>query len=358
MSVRGCFVLVAILGLVLVGGSPRQPSSLLYFTTSPQGAESVLFRADVGGMEAGAEGAPLFRQPLWTVEHAPGFQPRGALSDSGRAAWLALPRGRGVGDPALLQVADVTRSGLTPIVVDEEALYLQQPVFQGERLLYLRGSPAGDPNLQGTAQHAWTFSLLGWSPGVGQPVLLRRSRALWVMLVGLVPSSEAAHAASPADHLVLLEIHPFGPILVELDGSGALVRRWSPGADLVVRDLAVDPDGRRSVVFLGAAPRQRGASLLRLDLDTGDVDELRVDLSRQASPRLLPGGRGVLVTEPGPGGNGLRFPQQTLEDGAALYRVQGDQGLSWVYARPGSPDRRLAPAEELAQDVSVLGFLP
>ena len=360
LMARGLFPFLGLLALMLalLGGVPEAPSALLYFTTAPSGTESELFRTPVGMNSRDVAGLVSSREALWTVRHAPGFQPRGTLSAAGRAAWLLLPPGAGVGDPARLQVVDVKSPTLHPRLVDEDALYLQQLLFQGERLLYLRGARAADVVPTATEQEPWTFSLLAWDGESAGSSLLYQTRALWVMLVGLAPSPPGEQHSSPSGQPVLLEIHPSGPVLVELGAGGAVRRSWSLGHSLLVRDLAVDPNGDRAVVFLAAHAQRASASLLRLELDTGDVEELQEGLSFQSSPRMLPGEDNALITEVGRDGVGLRFPQHVLANGAVLYRLQEPRGLTWVYVEPSGPDRRLVPEADEAQDVSLLGFFP
>ncbi|HCP46946.1 MAG TPA: hypothetical protein DIU15_12945 [Deltaproteobacteria bacterium] len=345
------------LSLWLVGGSPETPRSLLYFTTASSGTESVLFRAPLAGAKDSALPDVLDREPLWSSQHAAGFQPRGTLSERGTAAWVTLPAGRGVGDPAWLHVSDTSFAGISPLLIDREALYLQRLVFDGERLLYLRGQPSGDTPSPGATQVEWVFSLLSWEPGDSEPQEIYRSQCLWVMLVGLVPPASGTSQSLAPAHPILLEIHPTEPRLLELDPSGAVIQTWTPGRGLLVRDLAIDPGAGRSVVFLATAPGPDASSLLRLDLDTGTVDEVLGGLAPHASPRMLPGGQGVVVAGPEPGGDGLRFPEHVLSDGSVIYRAQGSAGLSWLYSDTTDLELRLVPEGDPAQDVSFLGVL-
>jgi len=192
-------------------GVDQQPAvavgtTLHYFAGVVDGELSVLWRTDPGAADPSA-----VRERVLTVEHAAGYPARGAVSDSGSLAWLRKPDGRHH-DPVELYIDGR--------LVDDAALYLQQPRFVGETLMWLRRWP-GEPRVdaRGLAlQSLDGFDLLALPPG-GQPRIVARWDALWVQLDGVAE-----------DRLAVQVIGDDGPrdLLLGTDGSVAATSSSPP----------------------------------------------------------------------------------------------------------------------------------
>lgn len=312
---------------------------LYWFATSPDGDGSTLWRSDVAG--GAGEGGALARDRVLRVEHAPGYAPRGTVTADGRhAAWVVQPRDSRHADPARLVVDGE--------VQDEAALYLQEPVFSGERLYWLRRWPA-EPRLDDRGRMLPPldgFDLLSRGSGPEPDRVVARWDALWVQVCG----SLAGTAADPEPGLLVLVIDGGGAELLDV-GPGGAARTRHRMAGLDVRDVRPIP-GTRQATLLASQPGSREASALRVDLATGEETLLRADLDRDSSPRMLPSGE--LAVTLGEIGRSWSVPEDVI-DGDLLLREHGPGGLDWVLARSGGERLLLVPAGDPKRDVSLLG---
>lgn len=320
----------------------RQPVAsspvLHYFTTSSDGGYSILWRADLAVPRSLTR--TLSRERIDGVSHAAGYAPRGAISIDRRTAWTTLPSDRRHGDPAQLWMDGV--------LVDERALYLQDPLFLGADLFYLRREP-GPPRTspQGKLlQPLDDFSLVRIAPS-GAEQVVRSELALWFHLVG---------AGGQADHLLIQRVDDDGSHLLELTGSGGLVRTHFLGTG-PVRDIRKDPSRPDWVTYLRGTGGADGAQILELNLRGPASSRERVlhsGLRGDASPLPLSSGE-LLLTEQDPlSSSDYSLPIIEVTTGTVLWRDHRADRLIYTLREAGGRTTRLVPPGDAGQDVSLL----
>lgn len=240
---------------------------LYYFAGVVDGERSTLWWTDP------ADDDPArVRREVATVDHAPGYPARGAMNDDGsHVAWLRQPEGSRHHDPVELV--------LDGAVVDEAALYLQQPRFVGEALMYLRRWP-GEPRLDERGRQVQAldgFDLVALEPG-GAPRIVGRWDALWVQLDGV---------ARPDPGLLVRVVEDAGPRLLELrpDGSAHPSPRYGDAdPEQVVRGRVGGDRWEVSVGAVGDAVLWRVHGVDGLDFLLERSDGVRAQLVPDGDP--------------------------------------------------------------------------
>ena len=172
---------------------------LYYFAGVVDGDSSTLWWTDPTSDDPAA-----IRREVATIDHAPGYPPRGAVSpDGSHVAWLRRSERGRHHDPAELVVDGV--------LVDPEALYLQSPRFVGDTAMYLRRWP-GEPRFDGRGRQLQAldgFDLVAAAPD-GRIRVVARWDALQVQLEEVVD-----------DELVVTVLRDDGPRTITLCTDGA-----------------------------------------------------------------------------------------------------------------------------------------
>ena len=316
--------------------------TLYYFTTSPAGARSVLWRGEVGA-PATASGT-LRRTRLDVVEHASGYAPRGAISDSGRLGWLTLPSDRRHGNPGQVW--------LDGAPIDERALYLQTPIFIGESFFYLRREP-GPERLGSDGRLLQTvddFELVRIGRS-GSEDILHTETALWLHLVGRLPGKP--------DHLLVQRVRDDGAHLLVFEPEGHLVATHFLGTG-AVRDIQVDPSRPGWVTYLENLGGPQGSRVVEMNLRGPDAargratKQIRQDtLPPYAAP--LPSRSGsILLASSDPATEDFRVPLLEIDLDRVLWREHSKSTLTYSLLGPGAQRVRLVPPGDAAQDVSLL----
>lgn len=319
------------------------PPGLAWFATSSDGQRSTLWSSDPDAA-VGPSGA-LRRTRVTVVEHAAGYAPRGRVTADGtHAAWVRVPPGPGTAGTAELFVDEV--------LVDDEALYLQRPTFLGDTVIYLRSHP-GEPRFRPDGKllpRLDEFELVARAPD-GHSEVIRAWTTNWIQLCGTLPGVPG----DTAPGLLVLDIAEDGPELRELrvDGSQRSLWRLS-GAD--IRDVQPDPAGTRDVYVLSSTPGGRDARLVRVPFGgTGAPEVVRDGLHRGSSPRIDADGD-IFTTEGLVGAEAWRVPEHAIAAGM-LWREHSRDQLSWILVHPDGDRVFLAPPDDAAQDVSLLGMV-
>ena len=326
-----------------LGQQSEAPTDTLhYFTTSPSGARSVLWRGEAGVPTTGT--GTLRRTRLAVVEHASGYAPRGAISASGRLGWVTLPTDRRHGNPG-----EVWLDGKA---IDERALYLQTPLFVGEAFFYLRQEPG--PERFGSngrlLQTKDEFELVRIDAS-GREDILHTEVALWLHLVGRLPGKP--------DHLLVQRVRDDGSHLLVFEPEGRLVATHFLGAG-AVRDLHPDPSRPGWVTYLESQGGPQGSRVLEMNLrgpstaSATAVSHVRQDqLSPYAAPLPLRSGS-ILITSSDPATEEFRVPLFELDRGHVLWREHSKTELTYVLLGSEGQRTRLVPPGDAAQDVSLL----
>lgn len=215
-------LLLLLLLPLLLAGSPT--GGLYYFAGSVDGSTSSLIRFDRATATATELGA---------LSHADGYLPRAAMGADGVMAVIVMPPGGRHNSPAELLRVQAQGGHLVQTLVDDQAIYLQTPVFASDgTVLWLRASSAperrgADGRLQ---QSLWDFEVMALAPTEKEPRVVFTERAVWLELLG----------PGPAGRFVVLSLADDGAgEVAEREADGALVRSARG-----VRPPVVDPSGQ------------------------------------------------------------------------------------------------------------------
>ena len=318
-------------------------AALHYFTTSALGTHSVLWRADT--TEPPSASGTLRRSRVTVVEHAPGYSPRGAISESGRLGWLTLPGDRRHGNPGQVW--------LDGALVDDRALYLQTPVFIGDDFFYLRREPGPERvgNDGRLLQTMDDFELVRIDSS-GAEHIVHSGTALWFHFVGRLPGSP--------ERLLVQRVRDDGAHLLVFEPQGRLMATHFLGTG-AVRDIRVDPNRPNRLTYLENQGGPEGARVVEMNLQgrpdtaSGRVPRavLRDKLPPHASPLPLRSGTLLLATGD-PVTDSFRVPLLEVVEGRVVWREHNNNKLTYSLLGPKNRRLRLVPPDDAAQDVSLL----
>ncbi len=221
MQTRFVPVLLLLLPLLLAG-SPT--GGLYYFAGAVDGSNSTLFRFDR------ARGVAT---ELGSLPHADGYLPRAAIGPDGTMAALVMPPNGRHNSPVELLRIEARDGRLAQTLLDDQAMWLQTPVFLDDgTLLWLRAAPGPerrrvDGRLQ---QREWDFEVMALAADATEPRTIHSERSLWLELLG--PARDG--------RFVMLTLNENGlGVVTERDATGSLLRQ-TPGT----RPPVVDPSGQ------------------------------------------------------------------------------------------------------------------
>jgi hypothetical protein len=188
-----------------------------------------------------------------------------------------------------------------PKILDVDALYLQQPVYSGSTLYWLRAEVAGDGRRGPDGkwlQAEMDFELMATGSPASHgdvPRVVLRDRCTWIQLVGSVPPP----AGESELGLVYWRLADESSELREIRPDGTLRWRMELPKPATFRDFRPDPSQARAVRLrqMGADPARPDGVDFVADLDASRISELpaqRPQPSRTPAGNPLQGLAGVV----------------------------------------------------------------